>query len=81
MNLSFTDQVNAHIQKGNMIYESIERGTINATDGAIRILQLVGAIKTDASNVIATEGLEQDKFVKWQEETESLYDRAIFIIK
>lgn len=78
---SFTEKVNEHIVKGNEIYKGIEQGTIGEFEGAVRILQIVGAIKTDATNVIETEGLEKEKFTKWQEETESLQWRAEALIK
>lgn len=78
---SFTEKVNEHIVKGNEIYKGIEQGTIGEFEGAVRILQIVGAIKTDGTNVIETEGLEKEKFINWQEETESLQWRAEALIK
>lgn len=81
MKQSFTEKVNEHIVKGHQIYESIEYGTIDELEGAIRILQIVGAIKADASNVAEVEGLEKEKFLSWKEETEALQARAEFLIK
>lgn len=78
---SFTEKVNEFIVKGNEIYKSIEQGTIGEFEGAVRILQIVGAIKATAENVAETEGLEKEKFTKWQEETESLKWRAEALIK
>lgn len=78
---SFTEKVNEFIVKGHQIYESIEYGTIEEKEGAIKILQIVGAIKATAENVAETEGLEKEKFTKWQEETESLQWKAEALIK